>query len=52
MEESWFGFLIAGGLCSKPGRFLCERIKLTFAIAPGCLHSLSLKLATEFGQKN
>ena len=42
MEESWFGFLIAGGLCSKPGRSLCERIKLTFATAPGCLHSLSL----------
>ena len=40
MEESWFGFLIAGGLCSKPGRSLCERIKLTFASAPGCLHSL------------
>ena len=42
VEESWFGFLIAGGLCSKPGRSLCERIKLTFATAPGCLHSLSL----------
>ena len=33
VEESWFGFLIAGGLCSKPGRSLCERIKLTFATA-------------------
>ena len=40
MEESWFGFLIAGGLYSKPGRSLCDIIKLTFATAPGCLHSL------------
>ena len=51
MEESWFGFLIAGGLCSKPGRFLCERIKLTFAIAPGCLSPLaSLGRHDRFGR--
>ena len=24
MEESWFGFLIAGGLCSKPGTYFCN----------------------------
>ena len=50
VEESWFGFLIAGGLCSKPGRSLCERIKLTFATAPGCLHSLSLGRHDCFGR--
>ena len=50
MEESWFGFLIVGGLCSKPGRSLCERIKLTFATAPGCLHSLSLGRHDRFGR--
>ena len=50
MEESWFGFLIAGGLCSKPGRSLCERIDLDFATAPGCLHSLSLGRHDRFGR--
>ena len=50
MEESCFGFLIAGGLCSKPGRSLCERIKLTFATAQGCLHSLSLGRHDRFGR--
>ena len=50
VEESWFGFLIAGGLCSKPGRSLCERIKLTFTTAPGCLHSLSLGRHDRFGR--
>ena len=50
VEESWFGFLIAGGLCSKPGSSLCERIKLTFATAPGCLHSLSLGRHDRFGR--
>ena len=40
MEESCRGFFVSNWLCSKPGRFLCERIKLTFTIAPGCLHSL------------
>ena len=49
MEESWFGFLIAGGLCSKPGRSLGERINLDFATAPGCLHSLSLGRHDRFG---
>ena len=42
MEESCRGFFVSNWLCSKPGRSLCERIKLTFATAPGCLHSLSL----------
>ena len=50
MEESCFGFLIAGGLCSKLGRSLCERIKLTFATAQGCLHSLSLGRHDRFGR--
>ena len=50
MEESWFGFLIAGGLCSKPGRSLCERINLDFTTAPGCLHSLSLGRHDHFGR--
>ena len=50
VEESCFGFLIAGGLYSKPGRSLCERIKLTFATAPGCLHSLSLGRHDCFGR--
>ena len=50
VEESWFCFLIAGGLCSKPGRSLCERIKLTFTTAPGCLHSLSLGRHDRFGR--
>ena len=40
MEGSCRGFFASNWLCSKPGRSLCEIIKLTFAIAPGCLHSL------------
>ena len=50
MEESCRGFFVSNWLCSKPGRSLCERIKLTFAIAPGCLHSLSLGRHDRFGR--
>ena len=49
MEESCRGFFASNWLCSKPGRSLCERIKLTFATAPGCLHSLSLGRHDRFG---
>ena len=42
MEGFCRGFFASNWLCSKPARSLCERIKLTFATAPGCLHSLSL----------
>ena len=50
MEESCRGFFASNWLCSKPGRSLCERIKLTFATAPGCLHSLSLGRHDRFGR--
>ena len=50
MEESCRGFFASNWLCSKPGRSLCERIKLTFATAPGCLHSLSLGRHDCFGR--
>ena len=50
MEESCRGFFASNWLYSNPGRSLGERIKLTFATAPGCLHSLSLGRHDCFGR--